>query len=159
MAWSLGKWSWTPADVAEMSRLWLEGKSDYRICQLLNAPSRNAVVGKRQRIGLTRANGQAAAFVPPPPVVERRAPPAPIKLPAPPPKIVCEPVERGPVKPLLIPLLKLRERQCKWPYGDPRSPDFACCGLPQAPKPKNSKKLEPYCSQHAVIAHAPRGAN
>ncbi|MBO0661189.1 GcrA cell cycle regulator [Jiella sp. MQZ9-1] len=42
-------------------------------------------------------------------------------------------------------LVQLTERTCKWPIGDPLSPDFHFCG-------DHSGDGSPYCSYHAKLA-------
>ncbi len=45
-------------------------------------------------------------------------------------------------------LVQLSERTCKWPLGDPLSPDFRFCG-------NSSGEGSPYCKYHARIAFQP----
>lgn len=45
-----------------------------------------------------------------------------------------------------ISLLQLSERTCKWPIGDPVSPDFHFCG-------RESEESKPYCDFHARKAY------
>ncbi|KAA0972426.1 GcrA cell cycle regulator [Aureimonas fodinaquatilis] len=45
-------------------------------------------------------------------------------------------------------LVQLSERTCKWPIGDPLSPDFRFCG-------NHSGDGSPYCTYHARIAFQP----
>lgn len=45
-------------------------------------------------------------------------------------------------------LIQLSERTCKWPLGDPLSPDFRFCG-------NHSGDASPYCQYHARIAFQP----
>ncbi len=45
-------------------------------------------------------------------------------------------------------LVQLSERTCKWPLGDPLSPDFRFCG-------NHSGDASPYCQYHARIAFQP----
>ncbi|WP_152048033.1 GcrA family cell cycle regulator [Aureimonas psammosilenae] len=45
-------------------------------------------------------------------------------------------------------LVQLTERTCKWPLGDPLSPDFRFCG-------NHSDESSPYCQYHARIAFQP----
>ncbi len=45
-------------------------------------------------------------------------------------------------------LVQLTERTCKWPLGDPLSPDFRFCG-------NHSNDSSPYCQYHARIAFQP----
>lgn len=45
-------------------------------------------------------------------------------------------------------LVQLSDRTCKWPLGDPLSPDFRFCG-------NHSGDGTPYCAHHARIAFQP----
>jgi len=45
-------------------------------------------------------------------------------------------------------LMELTERTCKWPIGDPATPDFWFCGLPVQPG-------KPYCEAHVGVAFQP----
>jgi len=49
-----------------------------------------------------------------------------------------------------IPVIKAGEHHCRWPVGDPRSPDFRFCG---------GETFEglPYCLHHARIAYQTLG--
>ncbi len=49
------------------------------------------------------------------------------------------------------PFLELRPGQCKWPFGDPRKPDFCMCAKPV-------RRDKPYCDEHCEIAYDPAGA-
>ena len=42
-------------------------------------------------------------------------------------------------------VIALAPTACRWPYGDPRHPDFHFCGSPVARKP--------YCEQHHALAY------
>jgi GcrA cell cycle regulator len=44
--------------------------------------------------------------------------------------------------------MELREYMCRWPMGDPTTPDFRFCGA-------RSQTGLPYCSHHARIAYQP----
>ncbi|MBD3766069.1 MAG: GcrA cell cycle regulator, partial [Rhodobacterales bacterium] len=48
-------------------------------------------------------------------------------------------------------LMELTERTCKWPIGDPATPDFWFCGLPAHPG-------KPYCEAHVGVAFQPMSA-
>ena len=58
--------------------------------------------------------------------------------------------ESGEVVPMSrnLTLVQLSERTCKWPLGDPLSPDFRFCG-------NHSQDASPYCKYHARIAFQP----
>jgi hypothetical protein len=57
-----------------------------------------------------------------------------------------------------VPLLELQSGQCKFPLGDPRDPDFGCCGQPAVKKPKvretDPQGYFPYCPHHRAICTA-----
>jgi GcrA cell cycle regulator len=48
-------------------------------------------------------------------------------------------------------LMDLTERTCKWPIGDPATPEFWFCGLPSQPG-------KPYCEAHVGVAFQPMSA-
>ncbi|WP_062113286.1 GcrA family cell cycle regulator [Aureimonas sp. AU40] len=58
--------------------------------------------------------------------------------------------EGGEVVPMSrnLTLVQLSDRTCKWPLGDPLSPDFRFCG-------NHSQDSSPYCKHHARIAFQP----
>ena len=45
-------------------------------------------------------------------------------------------------------LMELTEKTCKWPHGDPATSNFYFCGLPVAPG-------KPYCEVHVALAYQP----
>lgn len=47
-----------------------------------------------------------------------------------------------------VTIMDLREGMCRWPVGDPTSPDFHFCGA-------RSEIGSPYCEHHAQIAYQP----
>ena len=48
-------------------------------------------------------------------------------------------------------LMELTERTCKWPVGDPATPNFWFCGLPV-------QQGKPYCEAHVGVAFQPMSA-
>jgi GcrA cell cycle regulator len=48
-------------------------------------------------------------------------------------------------------LLELTEDTCRWPIGDPGSPDFYFCGGPAITS-------LPYCAYHSRVAYQPANA-
>ena len=154
---------WTEEAVEALRRLALEGRSATMIAAALGAASRNAVIGKANRIGVKlgggsaarrggRAGRRAAAAAedrPEPALVPRRQPP-------PPPSLANAEAE-----------VDLRRRegwrdvegrpggrprsQCRWPVGDPIDEDFAYCGL----QPAAGRS---YCAGHCRMAYRPPGA-
>lgn len=152
--------SWTDERVDLLRRLWDEGLSASQIAAQLGGVTRNAVIGKVHRLGLSGrvkaadspGNGrkkpparepedEAAAETP------ETAPPAttlffPETLPA----TVAEVPALAASKRVTI--MDLRESMCRWPLGDPTSPDFHYCG-------DRSITGLPYCTHHAQIAYQP----
>ena len=95
---------WTDDQVALLRQYWGSGKSANDIAMMLGGMSRNAVIGKAHRLGLS---------------VPQEVPRAPRH--APPPRVVGASI------------LGLTERMCKWPHGDPRDKDFHFCGKAAQP--------------------------
>lgn len=127
---------WSETRVTTLSQLWLDGLSASQIAKQLGGVTRNAVIGKVHRLGLS---GRAAASAPSRaqrtatarPNRPRRAAMAapavrkpPVRLPA----QECAPAPEGPG--LIGDMALLGAHVCKWPIGDPKSPDFSFCGRP-----------------------------
>lgn len=154
---------WTDDRVELLSKLWSEGLSASQIAaQLGGGVTRNAVIGKVHRLGLSgRAKAGAAGNAAARPVAKPR--PAPVGAvpgdparPAP-----LEPIARPPVsvdhrwsEDAAIPdsqrvsILELRDSMCRWPLGDPAKPDFGFCGA-------RSATGMPYCGHHCRLAYQP----
>jgi GcrA cell cycle regulator len=155
--------SWTDERVNVLKKLWAEGHSASQIAKQLGGDTRNAVIGKVHRLGLSgRATPSRPVKRPP-----RLARPKPRLMPdgtvtMPTPAITtpieqAKPVERtamiAPLPPLRLAdggaatILTLRDSMCKWPIGDPADPKFAFCG--------RKSDCGPYCSEHAKVAFQP----
>jgi GcrA cell cycle regulator len=160
---------WTAEAIENLIRLALEGRSASFIAAALGAASRNAVIGKANRIGV-RLNGDGRASTP-----ERasaradRAPLAALPQSKPVPGKQNFALSRDP---RIIPGSQPREGRkaawtfaeaevgemrrvrfeeirglaCRWPLGDPRSGNFAYCGL----KPVEGYS---YCAGHCRMAY------
>lgn len=126
--------SWSETRVTALSQLWRDGLSASQIARQLGGVTRNAVIGKVHRLGLS---GRAAASAPsraprtatPRPTRPRRvavAAPAARRPPAQPPAQDYAPAPEGPG--LIGDMALLGPHVCKWPIGDPKSPDFSFCG-------------------------------
>jgi GcrA cell cycle regulator len=145
---------WTDERVEVLKKLWLEGLSASQIAKQLGGVTRNAVIGKVHRLGLS---GRAApsqptrtAFRAPrparpaaPAVTHRRAEALrPEARPAPRPIIPY--IE----EPGTATVLTLGAHMCKWPIGDPASTEFTFCG-------RRAGDEGPYCIEHARVAYQP----
>lgn len=157
--------SWTNERIELLQKLWLDGWSASRIAsELAHGITRNAVIGKVYRLGLSGRAKAAIAHVPAAPLHEKAprrathprpsaAPPSigntalalqPMVIEAPQPQAVkdvvvpiCEPVT----------IMELRESMCRWPMGDPTQSEFRFCGAKKLPG------QGPYCACHAGIAY------
>ncbi|MCC6007936.1 MAG: GcrA cell cycle regulator [Rhodobacteraceae bacterium] len=87
--------SWTDERVEILKRMWLEGKSASQIAKELGGVTRNAVIGKVHRLGLSNRAAPGAQPAEPGPV------PAPAPAPAAEP--AADPVSTGAVTPLTAP--------------------------------------------------------
>ena len=126
--------SWTTDRIQTLSKLWLEGLSASEIARQLGGVTRNAVIGKVHRLGLS---GRAAASAPsraprtatPRPQRPRRVAAAGPVVRRPPVRLAAQDWTPAPEGPGLIgDMALLGAHVCKWPIGDPKSPDFSFCG-------------------------------
>ena len=183
--------SWSDDRVELLKKMWGEGQSASQIAKELGGVTRNAVIGKVHRLGLSNRAGagktdasKAKADAKP---AETKAKPAATAKPAAKPAAKAEASEAPVVQPMtraraaIIPagqrlppqpsaneidpaalakvseiekkakrlnLMELTERTCKWPVGDPATPDFWFCGLPV-------QSGKPYCEAHVGVAFQP----
>ena len=156
--------NWTDERVEQLKKLWADGLSASQIAAELGGITRNAVIGKVHRLGLSGRTKAPSSSAPRP-----RKPRATHML------RVSRPAIRGntalaqafsydyetdaepaPVE-NVIPmgqrrtLLELNEQTCRWPVGDPTSPDFYFCG-------GSAVTGLPYCAHHSRIAYQPPAA-
>lgn len=154
--------NWTDERVELLKKLWAEGLSASQIAAELGSITRNAVIGKVHRLGLSGRAKTVSAPAPRPrkprPATETRPRPmvhgntalAPVFQPV----VEAEPEELPDPIANVIPMadrctiLDLTEFTCRWPVGDPGKPDFFYCG-------SHTKIGLPYCAYHARIAYQP----
>ena len=156
--------SWTNERIELLQKLRLDGWSASRIAgELAHGITRNAVIGKVYRLGLS---GRAKAL--------------PGNVPASPPHhkaswrlahrhanspqvagntalalhpFVIEAAAPQTVRDVVVPIsepvtiVELRESMCHWPIGDPAQSEFRFCGAKKLPG------QGPYCACHAGIAY------
>ncbi len=195
--------SWTDERVELLKKMWIEGKSASQIAKELGSVTRNAVIGKVHRLGLSSRNSgeapaaetSAAPDLPPSAEADAAATSVPEAEDAPDAESVLAEAEaqatapsenvvpmpgRRPIVPAGQPLppqpsaneispealatvrevektarklklMELTERTCKWPIGDPATPEFWFCGLPVVAG-------KPYCEAHVSVAFQPMQA-
>ncbi len=166
---------WTAEAVEDLKRLALEGRSASVIAAALGVASRNAVIGKASRIGI-KLNGGGRASARGTGARAHQAQWAAIRQPHGVGNPKCASLARGPrVTPKSQPgdgeerraawalgeaevgemqrvrFEEIREFACRWPLGDPRSGEFAYCGLTPA-------KGQSYCAGHCRMAYRPPNA-
>ena len=143
---------WTEERVETLKKLWLEGHSASQIAKQLGGVTRNAVIGKVHRLGLS---GRAAPSQPSRQVLRtpRPARPAPVQAPrrAIEPRVATAPVPQAvvyPEEPGSATVLTLGAHLCKWPIGDPSTDGFTFCG----------RRINEgsYCIEHARVAYQPQ---
>ncbi len=151
--------SWTDERVEILKKLWLDGLSASQIAGELGSVTRNAVIGKVHRLGLS-GRGQPTSSI-----KRARRPRQSSSVPRRPRRATSVgsaalklDVDAAPeyyLRPqevVVIPIAKklsiemLTEKTCKWPIGDPMHDDFHFCG-------HDSKEDTPYCTYHASVAY------
>ncbi len=150
--------SWTDERVELLKKLWQDGLSASQIAGELGGVTRNAVIGKVHRLGLS-GRGQPTSSI----KRQRRThahsggmrrqrtvsvgnlalksnlellPDADLV----PRHNVVVPIARK------LSIFQLNEHTCKWPIGDPGHDDFHFCG-------HDSLESGPYCEYHAGVAY------
>lgn len=148
--------AWTDERVATLSKLWADGLSASQIAAELGGVTRNAVIGKVHRLGLSGRAKPANTSAKRP----KRAPRASTYNSAPRQKINRDVTGtnvaplRKKIEDMVAPeskklsLVELTEKTCRWPDGDPATDDFHFCG-------HKIKEDTPYCEYHAKMAYQP----
>ena len=157
--------TWTDDRVELLKKLWADGLSASQIAGELGGITRNAVIGKVHRLGLS---GRAKA--PSSSVLRQRKPRAPSQMfraprtmmrgntalaqmpsydydPEPEPELIENIIPMG----QRCTLLELDQEKCHWPIGDPGQPDFFFCG-------GKTNAGTPYCGYHGRVAYQPPSA-
>jgi GcrA cell cycle regulator len=142
---------WTDERVELLKKLWLDGLSASQIAKQLGGVTRNAVIGKVHRLGLS---GRAAPSQPARPAFKAPRPPRPAHTPAPRRVEAPQAAQPAPVfyveEPGSATVLTLGAHMCKWPIGDPATDAFTFCGRRAGDGP--------YCIEHARMAYQPQQA-
>ena len=134
--------SWTDERVEQLKKLWAEGLSASQIARTMGGVTRNAVIGKVHRLGLS---GRAVTTRSERPRYTSHARPRPSRPALPEPVVIDEP-EPAPGE--FSTVLSLNDRICKWPIGNPGEPGFRFCG-------HKAVDGTPYCADHARKAYQP----
>lgn len=129
------KQTWTEERITLLKSLWASGKTAAEIAgQLGGAITRNAVIGKAHRLGLSGRISPLTTKK----VEKSHTVSASVAA------YIAEPVyERSSTA---LGLLELTEKTCRWPIGDPKKAGFHFCGARPVPG-------LPYCGHHAALAY------
>lgn len=162
--------SWTEQQIQTLKKMWGNGFSASDIAKHLGGGlTRNAVIGKAHRLKLSsrpavakpedgrlpaggipgmgvsinRVSTKKRAMLRPLPPVQ-----TPMRNPASPAAVkdAWRPIDSAAKRNEGIAVTKAGERHCRWPIGDPRSPDFRFCGC-------TAHEGLPYCIDHARVAY------
>jgi GcrA cell cycle regulator len=144
--------SWTDDRVDTLKKLWQDGLSASQIAKQLGGVTRNAVIGKVHRLGLS---GRAAPSKPARPIFKAPRPARPAVSHPATPRRIAEPtmqaasptVRYHDESPGSATVLTLGAHMCKWPIGDPSTDGFTFCG--------RRSSEGPYCVEHARVAYQP----
>jgi GcrA cell cycle regulator len=146
---------WNDDRIAVLTQLWAKGWSASEIAKHIGGITRNAVIGKAHRLGLSgrkargpqraRYNGGKRQTRP---VQSRKINRAASKPVAQAKQAVASPVPLPEPAALKLALLDLRENTCRWPIGDPQDENFCFCGC-------QTSGNGPFCEYHARIAYQP----
>jgi len=161
---------WTEQQIQTLKKMWGNGYSASDIAKSLGGGvTRNAVIGKAHRLKLSVSAAPSSRQMPDAPsktpgvvmtsitkiskkrAMLRSALPPVTQQPS---ETLARVLAREPIKRPIdmikrtegIPVTKAGERHCRWPIGDPRSPDFRFCGC-------ETHEGLPYCIDHARIAY------
>ena len=150
--------TWTDERVELLKKLWADGLSASQIAAELGGITRNAVIGKVHRLGLSgRAKSPSSSA---PRVRKPRSHMLRVSRPSMRGNSALalayelEPIQEPELIDNIIPigqrrtLLELTEATCRWPIGDPASPEFFFCG-------GNPLTGLPYCAYHSRVAYQP----
>lgn len=145
---------WTDERVERLTKLWLDGLSASQIAKQLRGVTRNAVIGKVNRLGL---EGREAPYKPGAPARPKRAPPvrrlrvagngavfavADAQAPT-----VVIPFREEP--PGIRTILTIAGHgECRWPIGSIDDGSFTFCG-------QSTPDGKAYCASHHARGHQP----
>jgi GcrA cell cycle regulator len=147
--------SWTDDRVATLTKLWADGLSASQIAAELGGVTRNAVIGKVHRLGLSGRAKPASSSARKVKTAAARSSnsynarpralrPTGSTAPSVPSRPAIEDIPVPVSKKIL--LEQLTDKTCKWPDGDPSTDDFHFCG-------NNTKEETPYCEYHCRMAY------
>ena len=154
---------WTEQRIEMLRRLWGQGQTASQIAAALGGVTRNAVIGKAHRLGLTGRPSPIKRDAGGNSIPKRRPVPRRVMTSQPKPMMPLQrsmptqsqdggvSVSQPPApreQPRNYPPARAHggTKSCSWPVGDPKQPGFHFCGEPSEPG-------RPYCANHCHQAY------
>ena len=133
--------SWTEEKVAKLKELWGKGNTASQIAEIIGGLSRNAVIGKAHRLGLSgrmaaKSSNNGVS------IIRKKR----LNLARSQKVIDISPVIDEPMNPTSF--QDIKDGLCRWPLGEPEKSDFMFCG-------RNTKEGFVYCQAHHKQAYQP----
>lgn len=141
--------NWTDERVEQLKTLWTEGLSASQIARTIGGVTRNAVIGKVHRLGLTGRVAPAQPEHPRQPAAVQQRPAVAAAHPEEPPRPQTEEEPQALDDGHFATVLTITDHMCRWPIGDPSDGEFHFCG-------RKVKPGSPYCEAHARKAYQPQ---
>ena len=133
--------SWTHERIEHLKKLWEAGHTASNIATELGGITRNAVIGKAHRLGLS-GRMKSKSKVSSVSIVRRKKMPANRNS-----KIIeLTTSVSEPMNP--ISFAGIKDGLCRWPLGEPEDLGFKFCG-------RNSSDGMVYCDEHHSLAYQP----
>jgi len=154
--------SWTDERVSTLKKLWTDGLSASQVATALGGVTRNAVIAKVHRLGMSERQKPTAPKISPRPMAEvmttapksvlvKAGPSAETKRGPYEQRVITaaiaeavktqpEPIKRGELTPTAT-LFELNAHTCRWPIGNPSAEGFGFCG--------RKRERGSYCEVHA----------
>ena len=133
--------SWTHERIEHLKKLWETGHTASNIATELGGITRNAVIGKAHRLGLS-GRMKSKSKVSSVSIVRRKKMPANRNS-----KIIeLTTSVSEPMNP--ISFAGIKDGLCRWPLGEPEDLDFKFCG-------RSSNDGVVYCDEHHSLAYQP----
>ena len=133
--------SWTDEKVEKLKELWGKGNTASQIAEIIGGITRNAVIGKAHRLGLSgrmatkKSNGGIS-------IIRKKR----VNISQAQKIIDISPVIDEPMNPTAF--QDIKDGLCRWPLGEPEEIDFKFCG-------RNTKEGIVYCQSHYKQAYQP----
>ena len=132
--------AWTNEKIELLKKLWDEGLTASRIAHEIGDMTRNAVIGKAHRLGLSgrmqsKSKNSSISIV-----RKKKNSPYNKKI------IEISTQVDEPMNP--TPFSEIKDGLCRWPIGEPENSDFKFCG-------RSTNEGFVYCQTHHKVAYQP----